>query len=401
MFPSIANQNVESSVLRRLIGSTGHPRKSMTPEKEKAQKAVLDSMLDPCSVEGTAAMEIQEPHRLSCVANLQKIRAELNNKPVLPASTDSFPNTKVIAVKEMKPMEPQQKDKISPAKEDDDRPLKSLHWKALGTPVQGYIKRHQCEGIPGKCEKCRRMIEIRKATERLIAKRAAKQVLQESKPSEKALEEVEPDLEDTEQKIKREERFCKIAPPIARTSVQKSKRGPLDDINFLPIGGKCKWAQPVLSEMPAGVYMGNSFDPIDLEDMSLGRDIPSLVSELKFEREYMDDEPDFESEKIESWELAPRSKANIVFIPPNWCEPKYTATEFLEPKIRIIDTTSIENDSLAHTESRGLVPSLRNLLPGKSQISTEVIDIRSTGNTESWANNVTTSQQLEERDRIR
>lgn len=386
MLPSITNQRVESSVLRRLVG------KSLSPERQKTQQAVLDSMLDPCSVEGMAAMAIQEPHRSACFAHLQKLRAELNNQPILPASTDSFPNTRVIAVKEMKPIEPQEKDKIL-CRKDDGRPLKLLHWKAFGNPVQGLTKRHKCEGIPGKCEKCRRMIEIRQATERLMAKRAAKQVLQESKAGAKA---TETDFEENEQKIKREERFCKIVPPADRTPVQKSNSMPMVDMNFLPIGVKCKWVQPAVNEMPKAVLMGLPVDPTNIEDIRLHRN----VSELKFQHEYMDDEPDFESEKIESWDLAPRSQTNVVFIPPNWCEPKYVPMRSLEPKIRIIDMSIGGNDPFAHTnESRGLVPALRNLLPRKSQV-TDIIDLKQNGNAEGWINKVNTSQQLDEKDRI-
>ena len=61
-------------------------------ERQKTQQTVLDSMFDPCSVEGMATiMAIKEPHRSACFAHLQKLRAELNNQPILPASTDSFP----------------------------------------------------------------------------------------------------------------------------------------------------------------------------------------------------------------------------------------------------------------------------------------------------------------------
>ena len=62
------------------------------------------------------------------------------------------------------------------------------------------------------------MIEIRQATERLMAKRVAKQVLQKSKASAKATEKEETDFEEDE-KIKRKERFCKIVPPADRTPI--------------------------------------------------------------------------------------------------------------------------------------------------------------------------------------
>ena len=63
------------------------------------------------------------------------------------------------------------------------------------------------------------MIEIRQATKRLMAKRAAKQVLQESEATAKATEKEETDFEENEQKINRKERFCKIVPPADRTPI--------------------------------------------------------------------------------------------------------------------------------------------------------------------------------------
>ena len=63
------------------------------------------------------------------------------------------------------------------------------------------------------------MIEIRQATERLMAKRAAKQVLQESEATAKATEKEETDFEENEQKIKQKERFCKIVPPADRAPI--------------------------------------------------------------------------------------------------------------------------------------------------------------------------------------
>lgn len=103
--------------------------------------------------------------------------------------------------------------------------------------------------------------------------------------------------------------------------------------------------------MFVGVYMGYFIDFIDFEDMSLGYDILSLVFEFKFECEYMDDELDFEFEKIEFWELVFRFKINIVFILLNWCELKYIVIEFLELKIWIIDMIFIENDLFVYIES--------------------------------------------------
>ena len=81
-------------------------------------------------------MAIKEPPRSSSKASL------------LPPQIVSS-NTRVVAVKKLKPTEPQEKHKVS-CRKDDGRPLKSLHWKALDSPVQGLTKRHKCEAIPDK-----------------------------------------------------------------------------------------------------------------------------------------------------------------------------------------------------------------------------------------------------------
>ena len=414
MLPSLSNQSRETSVLRRLLGSSGLSSdslgKNLSPERQKAQKAVLDSMLDPCSVEGMSAMAVQEPHRSACFADLQKLRTELANKPELPVSSRGVQNTcRIITVKEMKQTEEQEKNHDeAPRQENEGRPLKSLHWKALsGTSATAYSKRHHCEGNSWNCEKCRRVMEIRKATERFEAKRAAKQTIQESNIIKKALEEAKSEVEEDEQKIKREERFCRFARPNARTVVQRSKTTTIEDANFLPIAENSKWAQPVLSEMPKGVFLGRPIDytkhvaPSDSDwEIKLERsesNIPSCVSELRFEREYMDDDPDFESEKIASWEIVRKSQTSMVFIPPNWCEQNYFVPRSIQPRIRIIDMSWGENDSILHsTESRGL-SSLRKLIPGKTQV-TEVLEVKITGNTEKWTDVLKFPQELDEKD---
>ena len=403
MLPSISNQSGESSVLRRLLGSSGNSSaplgKNLSPERRKAQQAVLDSMLDPCSVEGMAAMEVQEPHRSSCFANLQKLRAELANTPMLPASPHDLCNSntggRIITVQEMKQTELEESNNDALTEVKDRRPLKSLHWKALGN------KRHHCEGNSSNCEKCRRVMEVKKATQRFEAKRVAKQALQESRADAKALEEAKCEAPEGEQRIKRKEGFCRFAVPNARTVVQRSKSASIEDISLFPIGGNCKWAQSVLTEFPKE----QSFDYnelIDSEEFDLKRyqrNIPSCLSELKFVREYMDDEPDFESEKIASWELAPKSQTNIVFIPPNWCEWKCVSPPPPEPRIRIIDTSCGESDAFSNsTESRGLA-SLRKLIPGKSQV-TEVIQLKDTINTTRWNEVVMTLEELDEKGNV-
>ena len=414
MLPNLSNQNGESSMLRRLLGSSGISHasldKKLSPETRKAQQAVLDSMLDPCSVEGMAAMAVQEPHRSSCFANLHKFRTELSNKPAAVVPNDLYKTNRIIAVRsrEMKQTTQQEKNSDTLELGKDGRPLKSLHWKALRRSTTEYNKKHKCEGNSWNCEKCRRVLEIRKATERFEAKRAAKKALQESITKLKAAEEAEDEVQEMEQRIKLEERFCRIAAPNARTVVQRSKTAPGEEVSFFPVGGNSKWAQPVLSEMPKGVYMGRLIDydhhtaPIVDEEIKLEHDerkIPSCVAKLKYLREYLDDEPDFESEKIAPWELAPRSHTNVVFIPPGWCERKCEAPRSLEPRIRIIDTSCGENDGFAYsTESRGIA-SLRKLLPGKSQV-TEVIELTNQGSAESWSDVVITLQELDEKDSV-
>ena len=161
--------------------------------------------------------------------------------------------------------------------------------------------------------------------------------------------------------------------------------------------------------MPKGVLTGRPIDNdnhtetmVD-EDIKLERDepgAPSCIAELKFSREYLNDEPDFESEKIESWELAPRSRTNVVFIPPCWCEEMYEVSGPLEPRIRIIDTSDGDNDPFSNaTEGRGIA-SLRKLLAGKSQ-ATEVLQLRTTGDKESWSDVVITLKHLDETDTVK
>lgn len=411
MLPSLSNQSRETSVLRRLLGSSGLTSdslgKNLSTERQKAQKAVLDSMLDPCSVEGMSAMAVQEPHRSACFANLQKLRTELANKPELPVSSGGVQNTcRIITVKEMKQTEEQERNHDeAPRQENDGRPLKSLHWNALGTSATAYTKKHHCEGNSWNCEKCRRVMEIRKATERFEAKRAAKQIIQESENTKKALAEAKSEVEENEQKIKREERFCRFAPPNARTVVQRSKTTTMGYANFLPIAGNSKWAQPVLTEMPQGVFIGRPIDytkhiaPSDSDwEIKLERsesNIPSCVSDLRFENEYMDDEPDFESEKIASGKIVRKSQTSVVFIPPNCCERNYFVPRPIQPRIRIIDMSWGENDGIFH-ESRGLT-SLRKLMPGKTQV-TEVLEVKITGNAEKWTDDLKSPQELDEKD---
>ena len=78
----------------------------------------------------------------------------------------------------------------------------------------------------------------------------------------------------------------------------------------------------------------------------------------------------------------------------------YEASGPLEPRIRIIDTSDGDNDAFSNTtEGRGIA-SLRKLLSGKSQ-ATEVLQLRTTGDKESWSDVVITLKQFDKTDRVK
>lgn len=404
MWPSLTSQGEESPVLRRMFGSSGanSPNTSfgrrLSWRKRKmhlaesiiqAEQAAIDAVLEP---EMPAVFAVkQEPRRSSRFANLQKLRAELSQQPT---PHDLYKTNAIISVKEMKQSE-QQKE----TRGEESRPLKSLHWRALG-------QRHNCDGNSLNCEKCKRVMEVKKATERFEAKRAAKQILQESNSGAKAGEK-DDELGSGIQKIKREERFCRNgSAPNARIVAQKSKTVPGGDVSSIWIGGNSKWAQPVLSQMPKEVYKGRPVDystrtstprPVEEEFKveRAERKILSCVSRLKLVREYMDDEPDFESEKITSWEkIGPRSPTDMVFTLPCVCERKFAEPRPVRPRILLIDMSPGENDDMTshaeQAESRGTV-SMRNFTRNKVLTITEL----GSGNAE-WD----TWHELEEKDRV-
>lgn len=414
---TLPSENGESSVLRRILGSSGNSantsfgsklssrRRKMHFTKTfiQAQQAIIDAVLEPEPEGMPATFTVkQEPHRSSCFANLQKLRSEISKQPS-PHDLYKTSRHSIISVKEMKQNEEQDEtnDTLTQG-EIDGRPLKSLHWRALG-------QRHKCEGSSSNCEKCKRVFEVRKATERFQAKRAAKQVLKESNSEAKDADE-KGALGDGVQRIKREERFCRNASarPNARTVVQKSKTAPDEDVSCFLIGGNSKWAQPVLSEMPEGVYKGRSIQcrqraatpmPVEGEIMRERdeRKTLSCVSRLKFIREYLDDEPDFESEEITSWELAPRSQTDVIFTLPCRCERKFAAPRPLKPRILLIDMSCGENDDagLDTIESRGIAP-LRKLMPRKTLVRGPVRRPMYTGRT----GVVMPLEDLEEKDSV-
>lgn len=387
-WPSLTPQNGESSMLRRILGANGgnsantpfgrrlswRKRKMDLAERIiQAEQAAIDAVLDPESASGMPDIfKVQkEPRRSSRFANLQKLRAELSQQPT---PHDLYKTNAIISVKEIKENEEQEETSDTMTRGEDGRPLKSLHWRALG-------QRHNCEGNSLNCEKCKRVLEVKKATERFEAKRAAKQILQESN-SESLAREEDGELEDGIQRIKREERFCRnSSTPNARIVAQKSKTAPGGDVSScFGIGANSKWAQPVLSQMPKGVCRGRPVDystrtstPMPVEEEFKiernNRKIISCVSRLKLVREYIDDEPDFESEKITSWELGPRSPTDVVFTLPCVCEQRFAEPKPLRPRILLIDMTPGENDvTTSHAEqaeSQGTA-SVRKLIRNKT-----------------------------------
>lgn len=395
MFPSLTSQNGESSMLRRILGSGGNsanapPGRRLSLRRRKmhlaeriiqAEQAAIDAVLEPDSVEGLPAVfKIQkEPRRSVRFANLQKLRSELSQQPT---PHDLYKTNTIISVKEMKHNEQQELTNDTLARGEDDRPLKSLHWKALG-------QRHHCDGNSLKCEKCKRVLEVKKATERFEAKRASKQLLQESNCAEKAEDEVG-ELGGGIQRIKREERFCRnVSLSNARTVARRSKTGLNEDASCFLIGGNSKWAQPVLSEMPKEVYKSHTIEysprvstprPVD-EEFKMERDERknlSCVSRLKLIREYMDDEPDFESEEISSWDLAPRSQTDIVFTLPCVCQRKFAEPTPLKPRILLLDMSSWENDGVSNqSDSQDIVPD-REFNQNNILTFTELMDTENT-----------------------
>lgn len=405
-FPLLTTQDEEFSMLRRIIGAR-KSKMQRTKSFIRTQQAAIDEVLDPGIPEVFKMKEepaIKSQLKSSRFANLQKRRSEIS-KHRAPHDLYKPDSHDIICVKEVREKEQQvkkQQEKVNGVvrgevtQGEDSRPLKSLHWRALG-------QRHNCEGNQS-CEKCKRILEVKKVAERFEAIRAAKQVLQESKSEAKADDEEGDELGESLQKIKREERFCRNTPvPNARTVVQKSKTTAGEDVSCVLIGGK--WAQPVLSEMPKGVYRGRPFNhsqrsstprPVDGE-MEKERDRRSSlsgVSKLKFIREYMDDEPDFESEEITSSDLAPRSQTDIVFTLPCSYERRFVRPRPIRPRILLLDMTCEEIDEkpTSSSENGSGITYFRKFISGKSSVLTS-----SGTECDSWCDNVISTQELEEK----
>ena len=365
MLPSLTSQNEESSMLRRILGSSGNSanaplgrrlswrRRKMHLAQRivQAEQAAIDAVLEPDTGMPEVFKIQKEPRRSVRFADLQKLRTELSQQST---PHDLHKTNNIIPVKEMKLAKEHEVASGILARGEDDRPLKSLHWKTLG-------RRHHCDGNSLKCEKCKRLLEIRKATERFEAKRAAKQLMQESNCAPKAEDEVG-ELAGGIQRIKGEDCFNRnFSLPNARTKAQRYRTGPLakEKVNCFPFGGNSKWAQSVICEIPKERV--STPRPVE-EEFKIERETRKslrCVSRLKLirEREYLDDEPDFESEKIASWDLAPRSQTDVVFTLPCVCQRQFAEPMPITPRILLLDMSSCESDgSTNHFGSRDIVP---------------------------------------------
>lgn len=386
-FPSLITQDrEENSMLRRIIGA--NKRKVRRSRSFiRAQQEAIDVVLDPGLPEVFKVKE--EPENGSQLkslhfANMQRRCSEIpKHRPSRSLEHDLYrPDNQVVCVKEVKDREFLEKEQLETGSDEvsievtqgeDSRPLKSLHWRALD-------QTHNCSG--NSCEKCKRVLEVKEAVHRFEAIRAAKQVIQESRNDEKT-EDDDDEFGESLQKIKRENLFCRhmaLAPNV-RTVVQKSKIPAAQDVSCVPTGGNCKWAQPVLGEMPTDVYKGPAFRnnlrsstprPVEREsrmetDM---RSSLSSASKLKFIREYMDNEPDFESEEITSADLAPRSQTDIVFTLPCSYERRFVRPKPLKPRIVLLDTAYevIDEKPASSFEKGGGITFLRKFISGKSSV---------------------------------
>ena len=387
-FPGLITQDrEENSILRRIIGANkGKARRSRS--FIRAQQEAIDLVLDPGLPEVFKVKE--EPENGSQLkslhfANMQRMCSEISKHRLSRSlSHDLYkPDNKAICVKGVNDGEFLEKEQLGEVNDEvsaevtqgvDGRPLKSLHWRALD-------QRHNCNG--NSCEKCKRVLEVKKAVDRFEAIRAAKQVLQESRSNEKTEDEDSNEFGESLQKIKREERFCRnmALAPNARTRVQKSKTPAAQDVRRVHSGGNCKWAQPVLSEMPTGVHKERAFNnnsrsstPKPEEgDLVLERERRSSLtcaSKLKFIREYLDDEPDFESEEITSADLAPRSQTDIVFTLPCSYERRFARPKPLNPRIVLLDMACEEIDEkpASSFEKGGGITFFRKFITVKSLV---------------------------------
>ena len=372
VFPSLTSGNGEFPMLQRIFGSSGDSanayhgtglswrRRKMHFAQSimRAEQAAIDAVLEPDTEIPDVFKLPKEPGKSVRFADLQKLPTELSQQST---PHDLYKTNNIIPVKEMNHNKQHEVASGMLARGENDRPLKSLHWKALG-------RRHHCNGNSLKCEKCRRVLEVRKATERFEAKRAAKELLQEINCDPKAEDEVA-ELRGGIQRFKGDDNFCRnfsLLKPRTKTQSRNSK-----------------WAQQVLCEMPKEVYNNCPDDefsprvstpmPVN-EEFKIERDMPvneeskierdtrrslGYVSRLKLirERDYLDDEPDLESEEITSWDLAPRSQTDVVFTLPCVCHREFAEPRPLKPRILLFDMSSCDSDgSTNHFDSRDIVP---------------------------------------------
>ena len=187
--------------------------------------------------------------------------------------------------------------------------------------------------------------------------------------------------------------------------VQKSKTPAAQDVSRVLTGGICKWDQLVLSEMSAGVYKGRAFNnksrsstPKPNEgDLGMERErciSLTCASKLKFKREYLDDEPDCESEEITSPDLAPRSQTDIVFTLPCSYDRRFVRPKPLNPRIVLLDMVGKEIDEKPTTsfEKGGRITFLRKFITVKS-----LVERFNSTESDSWSERTIPNQDLDEK----
>ena len=323
-------------------------------EKEEivAKETVLEGSL--LNEDDTNALDsklsLLEPHKSCRFVNLQKLNTEIPN-----------PRTRVIHVKEYCPQEKEstedkQGERENEMPEKDERPLKSLHWSALRRPMAEYAQRHRCKGSTWACEKCRHIYKVKKTSERFQTLRAAKEALLKEDSSEGKEKEAneEQEMASTEEKEENGEKLVKASVPNARTVALKAKKVVLGNYGCSVEGGNSKWALTVLGgfrkdldseqDKDENVLLPDFQHEIErgLEQNTVGR-----VFRLKFWRDFLDDEPDEESEYITYQDLTSRYQGNAMFIPPCVCEPRVGLPRPVTPRMRIFDMGMSEPSELS------------------------------------------------------
>ena len=363
--PKFISQNQDSSIHDRPVGGRENLAISKTSQsssdvrnnqEEKEEIGVKEAALDtdPMNEAGTAKFAFQEPHKSSRFVNLQKVPVETTKR-----------RPRLVKVKEYCPVEKENNQEEQGGADntvgtEDERPFKSLHWSALRQPMAENSHRHQCKGPSWACEKCRHIYKVKKTTQRFQTLRSAKEVLAKENISETntnmkaAAPESAPTRSDA--KLDREGKATRHLALNARTVAQKSRDTANGAFSCLFKGGNSKWAQPVLGDLPRDFYNGKDADtnalPRGIEMEHGVRKTFGPVFRLKFVRDYLEDEPDYESEIIFHADLAPRPQKNAMsFIPPGVYEPDLAAPKPLKPRIRIFDMSSDSCDDKLDRES--------------------------------------------------